>query len=146
MRGKKLIRNLFLFLVVVFGLLQLAPYGRGRTNPPVTQGPQWDSPRTEELARRACFDCHSNETRWPWYASFAPVSWRLAHHVEDGREHMNFSEFDRVQRHADEAAEEVAEGNMPLWDYELLHPSARLTEAEREELIRGLRATLGSDH
>ena len=59
-------------IVVLFVLLQLVPYGRDHANPPVRQEPAWDAPRTRELAGRACFDCHSNQTLWPWYASVAP--------------------------------------------------------------------------
>ncbi len=129
-------------LFVVFIIIQFLPAGE-RTNPPTTGSPNWDSPETERLVRRACFDCHSNETEWPWYSSIAPASWRLLSHVEDGRRHMNFSEFDKPQHHADEAAEEVEEGHMPLWDYLLLHSDARLDEEEKRQLIRGLIATFG---
>src|SRR5690606_30867239 len=83
------------FLVGFVGVLQLVPYGQARSNPPVIQEPAWDSPRTRELAKRACFDCHSNETRWPWYARIAPMSWVLQRDVEAGRSVMNFSEWTR---------------------------------------------------
>jgi mono/diheme cytochrome c family protein len=125
--------------------IQLVPYGRDHTNPPVRQEPAWDSPRTRELAQRACFDCHSNETTWPAYASVAPFSWIVQDHVDEGRALLNFSEFDRPQEEAEEAAEVVAEGEMPLWDYALMHPSAKLTDAETQDLIAGLRATLGGE-
>lgn len=124
---------------------QLVPYGRDHSNPPITQEPVWDSPRTRELAARACFDCHSNETTWPLYASVAPFSWIVQDHVDEGRYLLNFSEWDRPQREAEEAAEVVAEGEMPLWDYALMHPGARLSAAETRELVAGLRATLGSE-
>ena len=123
---------------------QAVPYGRDHVNPPVTGEPSWDSPRTRELAKRACFDCHSNETRWPWYASVAPLSWRVQSHVDEGREHLDFSTFDRSTGEAEEAVEVLQEGEMPLWDYVLAHPEARLTVDEREELVQGLRATLGA--
>ncbi len=125
--------------------IQLVPYGRDHTNPPVSQEPTWDSPRTRELAQRACFDCHSNETTWPAYASVAPFSWIVQDHVDEGRALLNFSEFDRPQEEAGEAAEVVAEGEMPLWDYAVMHPSAKLTPAETQDLIAGLRATLGGE-
>ncbi|NVB82954.1 MAG: cytochrome C, partial [Kofleriaceae bacterium] len=73
------------FFVGMFGVMQLVPYGRARSNPPVASEPAWDSPRTRELAVRACFDCHSNETKWPWYARVAPMSWVLERDVEIGR-------------------------------------------------------------
>ena len=131
-------------LLVLAGLLiaaQLLPFGRV-DNPPVRVEPEWDSPRTRELTVRACFDCHSNQSRRQWY-HVAPVSWLVAHDVAEAREHLNFSEWDREQRDADEAAEEVEEGEMPLRSYLLVHPEARLSEADRAELARGLAATMG---
>lgn len=126
-------------------LVQLVPYGRAHTNPPVIREPKWDSPRTRELAVRACFDCHSNETRWPWYSHVAPVSWLVQRDVDEGREALNFSRFDQPQEEAGEAAEETAEGSMPPWFYLPTHPEARLTSAEQQEFVRGLRATLGGE-
>jgi hypothetical protein len=73
----------------------------------------------------------------------APISWIVGDHVAEGREVMNFSEWNREYDEADEAGEVAEEGEMPLWDYALMHPSAQLTEAEKAELIRGLNATLG---
>lgn len=112
-------------------------------NPPVRQEPTWDSPRTRELAARACFDCHSNETRWPFYSSIPPVSWFVRHHVSEAREVMNFSEWNREYEHADDAPEEVEEGEMPLASYLWIHREARLTPAETEELVAGLERTVG---
>jgi hypothetical protein len=137
-------RNLLLALGIVLVAIQVVPYGRDHANPPIEREPAWDSPRTRELAVRACFDCHSHETRWPWYASIAPVSWRLQGHVDEGREHLNFSALDRSREEPTEAAEEVAKGTMPPRDYLLVHPGARLTEAEKQELIRGFEATFGT--
>lgn len=132
-------------LVAVLVAIQLVPYGHDHTNPPVTQEPAWDSPRTRELAQRACFDCHSNETVYPVYASVAPFSWLVVDHVEEGRGKLNFSMFDRPQEEADEAGEVVGEGEMPPLYYTLLHPEARLTDAERQQLADGLVATLGGE-
>lgn len=126
-------------------LIQLVPYGRAHANPPVVQEPKWDSPRTRELASRACYDCHSNETTWPWYSNVAPFSWLVQDHVDDGRETLNFSEWNKTWKEADEAAEVVREGEMPLWNYVMLHPEAKLTPAEQEELAKGLAATLGTE-
>ena len=84
------------WLVGVIVLMQIIPYGRTHSNPPVTREPSWDSPRTRELARRACFDCHSNETRWPWYADVAPFSWVVQRDVDIARNVINFSEWDRA--------------------------------------------------
>jgi hypothetical protein len=125
-------------------LIQLVPYGRAHDNPPVNGTPKWDSPETEALARKACWDCHSNETVWPWYSWIAPVSWLVQHDVDEGREHLNFTEWNREQHHADEAGEEVLEGEMPLWFYPLLHPEAALDEATASKLASGLDATVAA--
>jgi mono/diheme cytochrome c family protein len=125
--------------------IQLVPYGRAHTNPPVVAEPAWDSQITRELASRACFDCHSNETRWPWYAHVAPMSWLVQDHVDEGREVLNFSEWNRPYDEADEAGETVEAGEMPMAAYAWLHRDARLTPAERAALIAGLSATLGTE-
>lgn len=129
--------------LLVFALVQAVPYGRAHENPAATAEPQWDSPRTRELAVRACFDCHSNETEWPWYTNVAPMSWSVTMHVDEGRDRLNFSEWDRPQRGADEAAEAVQEGSMPPLYYWLAHRDARLSSAEKDELIAGLRDSVG---
>lgn len=126
----------------LFVLLQAFPYGRRHTNPPLGNEPAWDSPETRALAVRACFDCHSNQTRWPWYSHVAPASWLLQRDVEQARRHLNFSDWNPRQHGAD-AAGEVRAGEMPPWFYLPLHSSARLTPAESETLVRGLVATFG---
>lgn len=130
-------------IVIAFGLIQLAPFGHVHANPPVTSEPAWNSPRTRALVQRACFDCHSNDTRWPWYSHVAPVSWLVERDVEDGRRHLNFTQWNQPQRHAKDVAREVASGDMPLWFYLPMHPAARLSAAEKKELIAGATATLG---
>jgi len=124
-------------------LLQFVPYGRQHTNPPVRQEPAWNAPRTRELSVRACYACHSNQTEWPWYSNVAPASWLVQRDVDLGRRKLNFSEFDRRQEEADEAAEEVEKGSMPPPIFLPLHPEAVLSAAERAELAAGLGATLG---
>ena len=124
--------------------IQLVPYGRSHDNPPVVQEPRWDQPETRALAVRACFDCHSNETRWPWYTHVAPASWLVQRDVDEGREALNFSEWQRTYKEAGESAQTVDEGEMPLQTYVLIHPEARLSLAERRALSQGLAATLGT--
>jgi len=141
---RKIIKLTLLGTLGLLLLIQVVPYGRDHSNPPVIQEPSWDSPRTRELAVRACFDCHSNETRWPWYAHVAPVSWLLQWDVDEGRRIVNFSEWHRTYEEASESAETVIEGEMPPWYYLPLHPSAKLSSEEKQELIRGLTATFGS--
>ncbi len=132
-------------VVALLLAIQLIPYGRAHDNPPVTQAVQWNSPRTQELAQRACYDCHSNETDWPWYSNIAPISWLVQHDVDEGRSKLNFSEWDKPQEEAHEAAETVREGEMPLWYYTITHGDAKLSDAEKQELVQGLIASLGSE-
>lgn len=131
--------------IVLFVLIQLVPYGRDHENPPVVAEPAWDSPRTRELFFRACKDCHSHETVWPWYGSIAPASWLLQRDVEEGRSHFNVSRWGQGKQEADEAASMVRKGEMPPWFYLPAHPEARLTDPEQQELIRGLVATFGDE-
>lgn len=132
-----------LALLAVFILIQLVPLGRDHTNPPVTQEPNWDSPQTRQLAQRACFDCHSNETVWPWYSNLAPMSWLIQNHVDEGRRRLNFSTWDQQRpREPEEIAEVILEGEMPLPNYLPLHPEARLSAAERQALAQGLMNTV----
>jgi hypothetical protein len=130
-------------LLVVFILMQLLPYGHNHTNPPVGADPKWDSPRTKELAQKACFDCHSNETVWPWYSNIAPASWLVYSDVMEGRSHLNFSAWHKSPRMANEATQIVLEGEMPPIQYLLIHKDAALTSTEQEALAKGLAATLG---
>ena len=132
-----------LMLVLAFVAIQFVPYGRDHVNPPVVREPTWDSPETRALAKQACFDCHSNETAWPAYSRVAPVSWLIQRDVVEGRAVLNFSEWQRPQEEAKEAAEEVLEGEMPLALYKLTHAHARLSAPERERLARGLERSLG---
>jgi hypothetical protein len=143
-RGKIMMWVLGMLGVALIAI-QAVPYGRAHTNPPTTGNPAWDSETTEELTRRACFDCHSNQTRWPWYSSFAPFSWLVQHHVDEGRSELNFTEFDKPQKEAHEAAEMVEEGKMPKKSYLLLHPEARLSDAERRVLALGFREMFGDE-
>ena len=135
---RKVIRRSFLFVAVAFLLIQLVPVER--TNPPVTAEVEASDPVMEAL-RNACYDCHSNETRWPWYSRVAPVSWRISQHVRMGRRNLNFSEWqgmsaeDRADA-MEEIWEEVERGSMPLSDYLSMHPEAVLTESQRETLRR----------
>lgn len=139
-------RQLLIGVIVLAVGIQLVPYGRAHTNPPVQAEPAWDSPRTRELAARACFDCHSNETVWPWYSNVAPVSWLVQRDVNEGRGELNFSEWTSPPpRKAGEAAETMREGEMPPAIFLPTHPEARLTTAEKDELLRGIIATMGDE-
>lgn len=130
--------------------LQLLPVWLLQTNPPVLAEPKWDSPATHALAQRACFDCHSNETSWPLYTRIAPVSWLVTLDVIRGRNNLNFSEWGIARGEGGEGGERggrrladmISSGEMPPASYLLTHPNARLTEAEQQQLIDGLTASL----
>lgn len=132
--------------LVTLGAIQLVPYGRDHVNPPIVSEPAWDSPATRTLAKQACFDCHSNETGWPVYASIAPVSWLVQYDVDKGRSVLNFSEWQRPQEEAAEASEEVLERKMPPALYTLMHAHARLSDVDRERLASGLARTIGAPY
>lgn len=132
-------------LLVAFIAVQFVPYGHARANPAVVAEPDWDSPATRSLAKQACFDCHSNETEWPLYSRVAPVSWLIQSDVDEGRAALNFSEWHRPQKEASEAAGKLADGEMPLAIYKVMHAHARLKEGDRTRLAQGLERTIGSE-
>jgi len=100
--------------LVLFLLIQFIPFGHDHTNPPVVSEPNWNSPATRDLAKQACFDCHSNETVCPWYSNVAPVSRPVVRDVVDGRIRVNISERNRgSQPGAGEIQEIQAKGEMP---------------------------------
>jgi hypothetical protein len=126
-------------MIVGFLAIQLVPYGKDHTNSPVVTEPKWDSPKTRELAKRACFDCHSNEVVYPWYSNIAPVSWLVQFDIDRGRKELNFSNM-RNQRKLSEAAENIRTGKMPEFKYLIMHPNATLTADEKKQLIDSFNA------
>ncbi len=125
-------------VIVIAGIgIQFIPVDR--TNPPITATIE-APPEVMTILRRACFDCHSNETVWPWYSYVAPVSWLVASDVDEGREELNFSQWDayspdRCAHKIKECGEEVAEGEMPLWFYLPTHPEAQLTQTDVKTIV-----------
>ncbi|MCS7026215.1 MAG: heme-binding domain-containing protein [Bryobacteraceae bacterium] len=111
-----------------------------RTNPPVDPALQYrPAPELEKILRRACYNCHSNETKWPWYSNIAPVSWLVAGHVRDGRRRLNFSEWrryseDRRKVLTYEVCEAVESQAMPMPSYLWMHPEAKLSDEDRETI------------
>lgn len=133
-------RNLLIAAIGLFVLIQLVPVWLLQNNPPVRAEPTWTDPAALAVARRACFDCHSNETIWPLYSRVAPVSWLVTYDVREGREELNFSRWDvlsprKLANLGEEIAEVFEEGEMPPRIYTLMHPEAVLTEAEQQLLI-----------
>ena len=132
------VTGLGVVLVIVLVIVQFIPVER--SNPPERGEPPGPG-EVQALLRRACFDCHSNETQWPWYASIAPVSLVIGRDVKNGRKEVNFSTWEnydnrRKARKLQEIAKEVSKGDMPLFYYLPLHPEAKLTAAERELIVK----------
>jgi hypothetical protein len=133
-------------LVILFPAAQF--FQPARTNPPVktdflktTAAP----PHIAAMFRSACYDCHSDETRWPWYSRVSPVSWQIAQDVNHGRKHVNLSEWpaakpDLARRKIEDMSDEIDDGDMPLKKYTLIHADARLTPSQRTELTQWLDA------
>ena len=131
-------------VVAIFGLIQLIP--NRISNPPARKEPPWNSPQTLALAKVACFDCHSNQTRSYWYEKVAPISWWIKNHVDEGRAKLNFDEWQpNTGRGGGRAARTVLRGSMPPSYYTWLgrHADANLTPQQKQQLADGLEATLG---
>lgn len=117
-----------------------------KTNPPVDKGMDFISikniqPEIANTIRTSCYDCHSNETQYPWYSSIAPASWWLKNHINEGRSHLNFSVFatyepKRQIHKMEECVEMLEKHEMPLESYYLGHQDAKLTDVQRQDLIK----------
>jgi Haem-binding domain len=142
------LRNLMRALVVgaLAGMLLVQLLSPGRINPP-SQGDLVATPEADAALKRACYDCHSNQTHWPWYSRVAPVSWWIAHDVTLGRREINFSEWGSYypltrRRKLQWIGRSLREEQMPPWSYRLMHPGARLTDDDRAALERWIESAL----
>jgi len=138
----RIIRYILLAGIAIFGLIQLLPIGRNHTNPPVISEPNWDSPATRAAVKEQCFQCHSNETEWPWYSNIAPASWLVYADVVNARRVFNFSDWNAHPGELDEMIGEINSGSMPPIQYWMVHPNSRLSAEQKQTLIDGLKATL----
>jgi len=129
-------------LVAVFVLIQFVPFGRDHTNPPATNSFKWTSAQAKAIARRSCYDCHSNHTRYWWAVDIAPFSWLAAHDIQDGRARLNFSEW--TGSLSTPALESAVSNNMPPLQYTLLHPNAKLSAADRQTLLDGFQQSVAA--
>ncbi len=124
-------------IVGIFIILQLIPLNQ--SNPPIIQDANAPE-NVKNILLTSCYDCHSNETIWPWYSRIAPGSFLITHDVVEGREHLNFSEFADLNAFdstdiADEILEVLEEGEMPIIPYLLLHPDASLSDSQTKVLV-----------
>lgn len=144
--GKVMLRKRarYLILGAVLLLVAIQFVQPDRTNPPANPAASFaavakPAPEVAAILKRACGDCHSNETTWPWYSRVAPVSWLLAGDVKQGRAHLNLSEWNFLSPEASmiklkDACKQVKAGDMLLWQYRLMHPEARLTQADIDRI------------
>ena len=151
MRKFLTLKRLVVVIIVLFLLIQV--FRIDKVNPPVNQSDDFiaiTKPDAEiaGILRAACYDCHSNETKYPWYTNIAPVSWWLKNHIDEGREELNFSEWGtfnaaRKAKKLKKAAKEVKEGEMPLDSYTWLHREAKLTDAQKAALVNWFSSVTG---
>jgi hypothetical protein len=139
---KKYLKWTAIVLALIFvGIQFIRP---ARMNPPIDEAETIQAkldvpPEIDSVLARSCRDCHSNRTDWVWYSNVAPGSWLMSHHVEEGRAELNFSEWGKLSqgkasRKLEEICDQVNAGEMPIWNYVLLHPSAHLTDADKKAL------------
>jgi cytochrome c551/c552 len=129
-----MLRVIVVVVIVVLIGIQFVPVDK--TNPPVS-GEIKAPENVMQILRTSCYDCHSNESVWPWYSNVAPVSWLVVNDVNEGREYLNFSQWQSYSgedkaEDIEEIWEDVEEGEMPPWYYLPLHPEARLSDKDKE--------------
>jgi hypothetical protein len=140
----RVVKAAAILLAIALPAIQLIP--ASHSNPPEASDPDAPAPIVRIL-KRACYDCHSNQTRWPWYSFVAPASWLVSRHVTEARQRLNFSEWEAYASDPDtashkltEIADQVSGEKMAPWYYRAMHPQARLSRAERRRLIDWARA------
>jgi hypothetical protein len=138
--NKKILLYIVIGGLALFALIQLVPIDR--VNPPTSLEPKWSTPEARALAKEHCFQCHSNETEWPWYSYVAPASWLIKWDVVNGRDKFNFSEWDKHPGELDEMIGEIQDGGMPPLQYTLFHPNSKLDTQQKQTLIDALTASL----
>lgn len=138
----KIVKKILLVLLIILVVIQFIRPAKNQSTE-VTTNHIYNVYATNENVKtildKACNDCHSNNTKYPWYANIQPVAWWLNDHIEDGKKHLNFSEYGaynlRRQYHKmEEVIDEVKEGEMPLSSYTIVHTNAKLTAEEKATL------------
>ena len=141
-------KKILVILLVAVVLIQFFPIDKN--NPAPTPGMDFlkikNTPESAAtLIRNGCYDCHSNESKYPWYSNMQPIAWFLKDHIDEGRKELNFSTFatyepKRQAHKLFEAVEMIEKGEMPLDSYILAHPEAKYTEAQKQEVIQYLKS------
>ena len=143
---KKSVKITLIIIFVIFVVIQM--FRPDRISKPVDTNLDYISyvqitPELKGMIDRACKDCHTYQTEWPWYSNIAPVSWFIVHDVNEGREHINLSEYgrypvDKQIRILEEMCEEIQDNEMPLKMYKFMHSEAKLTDEEKQQLCEFL--------
>jgi len=141
----RLAKRVLLGGIALLLVIQLVPYGHSHSNPAVTRAANWPAGPGEEIAKRSCYDCHSNLTRWRWYSKVAPMSWLVQNDVEGGRDNLDFSEWNRGQADLGDVVDQVSGGGMPPLQYTIVHPSASLSSTDKAQLVVALKRLYASD-
>ena len=138
---RKMKKFIVIALVIFAGIQFIRP---ARTNPAVDESQAIEArtqmtPQAKDILDRSCRDCHSHKTEWPWYSNVAPVSWFVANHVDEGRKHLNLSEWatldrDRQDKQLRQMCDNVEEGAMPVSSYLPMHPKAKLSGQDKKTL------------
>ena len=139
---KKIVMIVGVVGLLLFGLIQLIPFGHDHTNPAIMSEPAWSGLEARTLVKEHCFQCHSNETEWPWYSNIAPASWLIQMDVNEGRSQFNFSDWNNNPGELDEMIEEIQDGGMPPVQYWMFHPNSRLNDQQKQELINALESSI----
>ena len=147
-------KSLFIGLgIIIVGLMLIQLIPINLSNPPIIED-LTAPPTVKSVLKRACYDCHSHETVWPWYSTIAPASWLLAWDVHEGREELNFSNWKQYSEQKKskilkEIVEEIDEGEMPPWFYIPLHPEASLSSEDKQQIRQWAQSLVGhslADH
>lgn len=148
-------KKVIITIVFLFGVLQLIRPTKNIGNGDLSRSIEVKNPMPNDVKaslQRACYDCHSNTTNYPWYAEIQPVGWYLTNHVREGKQHLNFDEFStynakKADHKMEELIESQTEGWMPMDSYTLIHKEAILTTAEKNAIIayaKAVRSSLGN--
>jgi len=138
-----MLKKLMLLVFVAFVLIQLIPADLPEVVHINKDDILANNPVPNDIAlllRETCYDCHSNETVYPWYSYVAPISFLVSQDTKEAREHLNFSKWESLSKldkaeALDDLVEEIEEGEMPLWQYTYLHPQANLSDEDREKIV-----------
>jgi hypothetical protein len=137
----KIVKRILLILLIIFIVMQAFRPAKNISNDTTKDiSKSYIVPENvQQILAKACNDCHSNHTRYPWYAEIQPVGWWLADHVKDGKKELNFNEFDKYRiarqyKKLEECMEQIKESKMPLPSYTIIHKDAILTDAEKQIL------------